>query len=93
MYTALPACPQFSLTRRLWGFTVSPAADLLHQCLMILPIEGHGAMHQNVQEDSQRPAVHLEERGEGRSAKTYHVPPTGGPPSRSPTRWKMSRPQ
>lgn len=57
---------------------------------MILPVKGHGAMHQDVQENAQRPAVHLRERGEGRSAKTQHVLQTAELPPTSPTGRKVS---
>lgn len=52
---------RLSLTRGLGRFPVGPIADLLHQRLVILPVEGHGAMHQDVEEDTQGPAVHLRE--------------------------------
>lgn len=44
---------------------------------MVLPVKGHGAMHQDVQENTQRPAVHLREGGGGEVSKD-----SGGPPAR-----------
>lgn len=71
-YPTRPARSQFPLTRRLGWLTVSPATDLLHQCFMILPIKGHGAMHQDVQENTQRPAVHLGGGRKGEMLKQRH---------------------
>ena len=38
---------------------------------MVLPIKGHGAMHQDVQENTQGPAIHL--RGREREGKSARV--------------------
>lgn len=48
-----------SLTRWFGGFAVVSGADLLDQLLVVLSVERHGSMDQRVQQDAQRPAVHL----------------------------------
>lgn len=37
-----------SLTGGFRRLPVGAVADLSHQCLVVLPIKGHGAMHQDV---------------------------------------------
>lgn len=48
-----------SLTGWFGGFEVVSSADLLDQLLVVLSIERHGSVNQGVQQDAQRPAVHL----------------------------------
>lgn len=48
-----------SLTRWFGGFAVVSGADLLDQVLVVLSVKRHGSMNQCVQQDAQRPAVHL----------------------------------
>ncbi len=48
-----------SLTRWFGGFAVVSSADLLNQLLVVLSVERHGSVNQGVQQDAQRPAVHL----------------------------------
>lgn len=48
-----------TLTGWVHGFPVVSGADLLHQSFVVVPIKGHGAMHQGVEEHAQRPGVHL----------------------------------
>lgn len=48
-----------SLTGWFGGFVVVSGADLLDQILVVLSVKRHGSMNQGVQEDAQRPAVHL----------------------------------
>ena len=47
------------LTRGRGWFVVISGGDLLDQSLKIRPIERHGAVDESVEEDTQRPAVHL----------------------------------
>lgn len=49
------------LTRQLRGLPVVPARDLLDQSLVVVAIERHRAMDQDVEENAQGPAVHLPE--------------------------------
>lgn len=48
-----------SLTGWFGGFAVVSSADLLDQLLVVLSVERHGSVNQGVQQDAQRPAVHL----------------------------------
>lgn len=83
-----------SLTRGLGRLPVGPVADLLHQRLVVLAIEGHGAMHQNVQQNTQGPAVDLRgggaliSRASGCRAASFLLPlrTERGPQGRAPLR-------
>lgn len=47
------------LTRWLGGLAVLAGADLLHQVAVVVAVEGHGPVHQRVEQDPHGPAVHL----------------------------------